>query len=120
MAKYILNLNGEPKIEKLEEHAEIHPSNLLSGVITALMELSKISWSYSPRLEFSRSCMDNVSICLVVDDEGKGRVNMDIYDKLTSYPFIDKVDIKFVNGKARYYCNINRDWYHGLQGKAIE
>lgn len=118
MAKYVLTLNGEPKLEKLEECAEIHPSNLLSGVIGTLMDLSKISWSYKPRLEFSRG-MDTVRIKLVVDG-GKNYVDMDIYDKLLSCPFIDHVDIKFQNGKARFHGSINPDWYRGLQGSAID
>ena len=108
--KYILNLNGEPKLEKLEEHAEIHPSNLLSGVVTALMELTDISWSYTLRLEFSRRSMGGAYITLVVDG-GKNHVNMKIYDKLLSYPFIDTVAIKIKNGKAGYHASVNRDWY---------
>ena len=116
MKKYVLTLNGEPKLEELEEHAKTHPSNLLTGVIAALMELSKISWSYKPRLEFERR-MTFVDISLVVDG-GSNWVNMGIYDKLVSYPFIDKVNIKFEKGKARYRCSINRDWYQSLSETA--
>jgi len=116
MNKYVLTINGEPKLEKLEEHAQTQPSNLLSGVIAASLDMAEISWAHKITLAFSRNMSKAIHIDLVVAGD-KTHVNMDIYDKLLSYPFIDAVKIRFNNGKAQYHGSINREWYRPLDSK---